>query len=84
MPLPVENATCANNRLWVRRRNQGDFAALMEDYARCLLGQLPCMRMTDTAAGRVGERSGLKAVIYHTVKFCDYYGFEYSHLRPGN
>ena len=20
-------------------------------------------------------------VIYHTVKFCDYYGFEYSHLR---
>ena len=23
----------------------------------------------------------LKAVIYHTVKFCDYYGFEYSHLR---
>ena len=23
----------------------------------------------------------LKAVIYHTVKFCDYYGFEYSDLR---
>lgn len=52
MPLPVENATCANNRRVAPPADQGDFAALMEDYARCLLGQLPCMRMTDNTARR--------------------------------
>ena len=54
----------------------------MDWYAGALLDQLPCMRMTD-----VGGREQLytdpllQGVIYHTVKFCDYYGFEYSHLR---
>ena len=74
MPLPVENATCANNRRVAPPADQGDFAALMEDYARCLLGQLPCMRMTDNTARREG-------VVYHTLQFCDYYGFEYAGLR---
>ena len=53
-------------------------------YAAALLGQLPCMRMrmTDTAGRKqLVNDPHLKAVIYHTVKFCDYYGFEYSHLR---
>ena len=50
MPLPVENATCANNRRVAPPADKGDFAALMEDYARCLLGQLPRMRMTDNTA----------------------------------
>lgn len=31
MPLPVENATCANNRRVAPPADQGDFAALMED-----------------------------------------------------
>lgn len=59
-----------------------DFDALMEWYAAALLGQLPCMRMTDTTGRKqLMNDPHLKAVIYHTVKFCDYYGFEYSHLR---
>lgn len=59
-----------------------DFDVLMEWYAAALLGQLPCMRMTDTAGRKqLVNDPHLKAVIYHTVKFCDYYGFEYSHLR---
>ncbi len=47
-------------------------------YAGALLNQLPCMRMAEA-----GERKGLVSatgqhgVIYHTMKFCDYYGFEY-------
>jgi predicted CoA-substrate-specific enzyme activase len=48
-------------------------------YAPVLLDQLPCMRMNDVS----GRRSllgapGQKGVIYHTMKFCDYYGFEYA------
>ena len=50
MPLPVENATCAANRQVAPPEDQGDFPALMEAYARNLLGQLPCMRMTDNTA----------------------------------
>lgn len=82
MPLPVENATCANNRRVAPPVDQGDFAALMEDYARCLLGQLPCMRMTDNTARRaLYNTPGLEGVVYHTLQFCDYYGFEYAGLR---
>lgn len=49
---------------------------------RALLEQLPCMRMTDiTGRKALYQDPNLRGVIYHTVKFCDYYGFEYSQLR---
>ena len=82
MPLPVHNDTCVNNRSVPAPEGEMDFDALMEWYAGALLGQLPCMRMTDhTGRKKLVNDPNLKAVIYHTVKFCDYYGFEYSHLR---
>ncbi|MCI5842339.1 MAG: acyl-CoA dehydratase activase [Clostridiales bacterium] len=83
MPMPVRNDTCVNNRSVAAPEETGmDLDALMEWYAAALLGQLPCMRMTDTAGRKqLVNDPHLKAVIYHTVKFCDYYGFEYSHLR---
>ena len=83
MPLPVRNDTCVNNRsLPAPPAELEDFDALMNWYAAALLGQLPCMRMTDNAGRRqLVNDPHLKAVIYHTVKFCDYYGFEYSQLR---
>ncbi len=82
MPLPVYNDTCVNNRSLPAPEAGLDFDALMEWYAAALLGQLPCMRMTDTAGRkRLVNDPHLQAVIYHTVKFCDYYGFEYSQLR---
>ena len=83
MPMPVRNDTCVNNRSVAAPEETGmDFDVLMEWYAAALRGQLPCMRMTDTAGRKqLVNDPHLKAVIYHTVKFCDYYGFEYSHLR---
>ncbi len=50
-------------------------------YAPALLGQIPCMRMDDIAERKelVGER-GQRGVVYHTMKFCDYYGIEYGAL----
>ena len=83
MPLPVRNDTCVHNRdVPPPPEEFGDFDALMDWYAGELLGQLPCMRMTDAAGRkRLYNDPDLRGVIYHTVKFCDYYGFEYSHLR---
>ena len=82
MPLPVENLTCASNRSVVAPEDQAEFAALMEAYARQLLGQLPCMRMTDnTARKQLFHAPGLEGVVYHTLQFCDYYGFEYAGLK---
>ncbi len=82
MPLPVYNDTCVNNRSVPAPEGDMEFDALMEWYAAALLGQLPCMRMTDTAGRkRLVNDPHLQGVIYHTVKFCDYYGFEYSQLR---
>ena len=48
-------------------------------YAEALLGQMPCMRMddADARAGLYGAHNQ-EGVVYHTMKFCDYYGFEYA------
>ena len=83
MPLPVRNDTCVNNRAVALPEDlNADFDTLMGDYAASLLGQIPCMRMIDTTGRKVLYNDPhLRGVIYHTVKFCDYYGFEYSELR---
>lgn len=82
MPLPVRNDTCVHNRSVAAPPAEGDFDALMDWYAGALLEQTPCMRMTDAAGRRqLVNDPHLKGVVYHTVKFCDYYGFEYSKLR---
>lgn len=83
MPLPVRNDTCVNNRaVALPEELDADFDTLMADYARTLLGQIPCMRMIDTTGRKVLYNDPhLRDVIYHTVKFCDYYGFEYSELK---
>ena len=82
MPLPVENATCAGNRNVLPPEETDDFDALMEAYARTLLRQTPCMRMTDNTGRRaLFNAPGLEGVVYHTLQFCDYYGFEYAKLR---
>ncbi len=52
--------------------------AFIDWYADALLDQTPCMRMADIGGreGQVGA-PGQRGVVYHTMKFCDYYGFEY-------
>lgn len=83
MPLPVRNDTCVNNRAVAAPEDDiSDFDTLMSDYAGALLEQIPCMRMIDTTGRKhLYNDPHLRGVIYHTVKFCDYYGFEYSELR---
>lgn len=82
MPLPVENATCAGNRSVAVPEGCDDFDSLMGEYARLLLGQMPCMRMMDNTGRRLLTKTpGLSGVVYHTLQFCDFYGFEYAKLR---
>ena len=84
MPLPVENDSCVNNRSigTMTPPATHDFDELMEWYAGELLGQIPCMRMMNCSRRReLTEDPNLKGIIYHTVKFCDFYSFEYSQLK---
>lgn len=55
--------------------------AFLDWYAPALLNQIPCMRMDDVRAREelVGK-PGQLGIVYHTMKFCDYYGFEYAQL----
>lgn len=59
----------------------GTLDSFLDWYAHALLQQLPCMRMddVDARAALVGG-SGQRGIVYHTMKFCDYYGFEYASL----
>lgn len=47
-------------------------------YAGALLDQVPCLRMADVErrSEQIGT-AGQRGIVYHTMKFCDYYGFEY-------
>ena len=84
MPYPVENDSCVNNRSVGEAKppKEQDFDKLMDWYAGELLGQMPCMRMMDhTGRKQLYQDPGLKGIIYHTVKFCDFYSFEYAELK---
>ena len=87
MPIKVRNYSCVNSRTVTDNEvpETTDFEELMDWYAAELLAQFPCMRMTDSTGRRqVLEAPGLKGIIYHTVRFCDFYGFEYAALNREN
>jgi predicted CoA-substrate-specific enzyme activase len=80
-PLPVLDNTCTGLRQLGMPPAVED-EALMDWYAGELLAQPACMRMFDLTSRRsLTEDPNLRAVIYNTVKFCDFYGFEYAALR---
>lgn len=84
---PVIDMTCANNGrvLLSDIHPSDDTETMMRKYARALLSQIPCMRMSDVQARRqLLEQEHCIGIIYHTVKFCDYYHFEYSDLLKEN
>ena len=52
----------------------------MEKYGEILLCQMPCMRMQNVQK-RDELAKGVTGIIYHTMKFCDYYSFEYAKIK---
>ena len=57
---------------------------LLQDYARQLLSQFPCLRMADASEREKwleASEDSLDGILYHTVKFCDSYSYEYAAFR---
>jgi predicted CoA-substrate-specific enzyme activase len=85
MALPVVNLTCSGNRSLEPPPDgaeQMDFPALMDWYAGALLRMTPCMRMANVAGRKaLIDHPQLRGVIYNTVKFCDFYGFDYAEWK---
>ena len=83
--MDVENFTCTCGRKLavVPEEIQNlDEDALFLAYADALLGQMPCFRMNNSTRRRALYLDpNLKGIIYHTIKFCDYYGFEYASIK---
>ena len=75
MPLPVQDDTCTGRReLSPAADNWSD-----REYASALLNQgRSCMRMQFR---QEEQDEGAVGTICHTIKFCDYYGFDYRHRR---
>ncbi|MGB4504595.1 MAG: acyl-CoA dehydratase activase, partial [Syntrophaceticus sp.] len=81
-PLPVKNNTCTDVRTLQNPPLTDSSEKLLEWYADELLSQTPCMRMSDASSRRMLVNDpNLKGIIYNTVNFCDFYGFEYMQLR---
>ncbi|MBQ9932098.1 MAG: 2-hydroxyacyl-CoA dehydratase, partial [Firmicutes bacterium] len=58
--------------------------SVMEKYVEGLFSKVPCMRMEDGGErNRYWEehKEGLSGLIFHTVKFCDNYSYEYAGTR---
>ena len=58
--------------------------SVLSSYAQSLLNQIPCLRMlkaTDRTTLLDGFSDRLDGIIYHTVKFCDSYSYEYADLK---
>ena len=83
--MDVENLTCTGGRpLAVIREEleKMEDDAMFLAYADALLSQMPCFRMNNsTRRNRLYLDPNLKGIIYHTIKFCDYYGFEYASIK---
>lgn len=85
MQMDVENLTCTGGRklsLVSEELQKMEEDALFLAYADALLGQVPCFRMNQSSRrNRLYLDPNLKGIIYHTIKFCDYYGFEYASIK---
>ena len=84
----VRDDTCTGSRLFAG--DVPDAAELCTEEAlflwyaeRLLCGQFPCMRMLGAAARLRADlpAADCRGIVYHTIKFCDYYSFEYAALK---
>lgn len=80
--MDVDNLTCTGGRrltVTPEELEKMDEDAMFLAYADGLLGQMPCFRMNQSSRRTALYLDpNLKGIIYHTIKFCDYYGFEYA------
>ncbi len=83
--MDVENLTCTGGRrlhVIPEEMKSMDEDAMYLAYADALLRQMPCFRMNQSSRRHeLYLDPNLRGIIYHTIKFCDYYGFEYAGIK---
>lgn len=80
--IPVVDDTCTGNRALKDTRDET--VPFLTWYARVLLNQeAPCMRIWKNGGRDQMDSENVLGVVYHTIKFCDYYSFEYMLLKEG-
>lgn len=80
----ILDLTCANNRdvSYIDAQSDDMLESIMQKYAKALMAQTPCMRMQDVKTREaLLESENCVGIIYSTIKFCDYYDFEFSKLK---
>ena len=85
--VEILDMTCANNRdvspIDVNENDSLD--TIMTKYAQSIFRQTPCMRMQNIRSREaLLESEKCIGIIYSTIKFCDYYDFEFSKLKNLN
>ncbi|MBR2735798.1 MAG: 2-hydroxyacyl-CoA dehydratase [Firmicutes bacterium] len=76
----ADDMTCTEIERRYEIPTEGD---LVECYSEALMKQFPCMRMADTGDRfrRVKkEEAQIDGILYHTMKFCDMYSYEFASL----
>ncbi|MEA4973100.1 MAG: acyl-CoA dehydratase activase [Candidatus Metalachnospira sp.] len=77
----VRDDTCTGNRdVYRPKKKPVNFDDFIISYSQELLNQTPCMRMFDNDRRKELTKNS-EGVIYHTMKFCDYYSFEYMNIK---
>lgn len=82
--LEIIDLTCSNNReiLPIDAEEDAPIDDIMLKYAKALMAQTPCMRMQNIKSREaLIENENCIGIIYSTIKFCDYYDFEFSKLK---
>ncbi|ERM92171.1 3-hydroxyacyl-ACP dehydratase [Caldanaerobacter subterraneus subsp. yonseiensis KB-1] len=72
----VINFTCTGEERVFNIEVKGN---LLKSYAESLLNLTPCMRMAEDRSKLINKE--LKGIIYNTIKFCDFYSYEYAELK---
>lgn len=76
------NFTCTgDNDLNLNINDTGD---ILFQYANALLKTFPCLRMADLNKRYdvlQENKNNIDGIIYHTIKFCDFYSYEYAKLK---
>ena len=85
VPWSIRNLTCVRNRkvfLDKTEVSQLSMDELLRVYAEAVLSQFPCGRMgLPETRSKFFTDPNLRGIIYHTIKFCDYYELEYLHIK---
>lgn len=76
--IKVKNLTCTGNDGYIKIRGLEKSDPILV-YAKALLNFFPCMRMAEERSEFLkGEK--IRGIIYNTIKFCDFYSYEYADL----